>query len=344
MGTLVSRKRFGWIAAAVVAVIGLAWGVHAWRSTAPPAPGDTGVQTSGKRIFWIDSYHEGNPWNDGIGRGISQALQGSGVVLQAFHMDTARNAGDAYANDIALKTKAAVDAFKPDVLIATDDAAQKYVVVPFYRDSEMPVVFAGVNWSAAAYGYPTANVTGMLEFDLVDPLIRALRDYARGERVAYLSGDTQTQAKVVATYNELFFAGKMQVRLVKSFDEFKQAFVALQDSADMLLTGNYAGIAGWDEKAARAFIVEHTKIPTGYVDGYMTPSVLITMGKIPEEQGEYAAQVALAVLGGAKPSAFPLVSNKKAALGLNLLIADKLHIVFTPSMLKNASTVVREER
>ncbi|HEY2928061.1 hypothetical protein, partial [Piscinibacter sp.] len=131
MGTLVSRKRFGWIAAAVVAVIGLAWGVHAWRSTAPPAPGDTGVQTSGKRIFWIDSYHEGNPWNDGIGRGINQALQGSGVVLQAFHMDTARNAGDAYANDIALKTKAAVDAFKPDVLIATDDAAQKYVVVPF---------------------------------------------------------------------------------------------------------------------------------------------------------------------------------------------------------------------
>ena len=344
MATLLSRRRLGWIVAAAAVLIGVVWGLHAWRGAGPPAPGDKRLQYSGKRIFWIDSYHEGNPWNDGIGRGIAQALQGSGVALRAFHMDAARNAGDAYGNDIALKVKAAVEAFKPDVLIATDDAAQKYVVVPFYRDSGLPVVFAGVNWSAEAYGYPTANVTGMLEVDLVDPLVRALREYARGDRVAYLSGETQTQAKVVATYNERFFAGKMQVRLVKSFDEFKQAFVALQHSADMLLTGNYAGIAGWDEKAARSFILEHTTIPTGYVDGYMIPSVLITMGKIPEEQGEYAAQVALAVLGGAKPSAYPLVSNKKAALGLNLVIADKLHIVFTPSMLKNASTVYREDR
>jgi len=344
MSTPVSRKRFGWIAAAVIVAVGLAWGLHTWRSSAPPASAEQRAQHSGKRIFWIDSYHEGNPWNDGIRRGIRGALQGSGVLLEVFHMDTARNAGEAYANGVAQKTKAAIEAFKPDVLIATDDAAQKYVVVPFYRDSETPVVFAGVNWNATTYGYPTANVTGMLEFDLVDPLIRALREYARGDRVAYLSGDTQTQAKVVATYNELFFGGKMQVRLVKDFEEFKQAFVALQGSADMLLTGNYAGIAGWDEKAARAFIMEHTRIPTGYVDGYMTPLVLITMGKIPEEQGEYAAQVALAVLGGAKPSAFPLVSNKKALLGINLVLADKLGIVFSPSMLKNASTVHREER
>jgi len=345
MSTPVSRKHLGWIAAvAVVAATVIVWAFYAWRASTPPASPDKPAPYSGKRVFWVDSYHEGNPWNDGIGRGINQALQGSGVTFQAFHMDTARNAGEAYAKDVALKTKAAIEAFKPDVLIATDDAAQKYVMVPFFRDAGTPIVFAGVNWSAEAYGYPTPNVTGMLEVDLVDPLIRALREYARGDRVAYLSGDTQTQAKVVATYNERFFGGKMQVRLVKSFDEFKQAFVALQDSADMLLTGNYAGIAGWDEKAARAFIVAQTRIPTGYVDGYMTPSVLITMGKIPEEQGEYAAQVALAVLGGAKPSAYPLVSNKKAALGLNLVVADKLHIVFTPSMLKNASTVYREER
>jgi ABC-type uncharacterized transport system substrate-binding protein len=327
-----------------VVTMGVAWGIYAWRGSAAPASADKPVPYSGKRIFWVDSYHEGNPWNDGIGRGIRQALQGSGVIFQAFHMDTARNAGDAYAKEAALRTRAAIDAFKPDVLIATDDAAQKYVVVPFFRDAGTPIVFAGVNWSAEAYGYPTPNVTGMIEVDLVDPLIRALREYARGERVAYLSGDTQTQAKVVATYNQRFFGGRMQVRLVRTFDEFKQAFVALQNSADVLLTGNYAGIAGWDEKAAHLFIVENTRIPTGYVDGYMTPSVLITMGKIPEEQGEYAAQVALAVLGGAKPSDYPLVSNKKAALGLNLAIADKLQIVFTPSMLKNASTVYREQR
>jgi len=306
---------------------------------AAPAP-----DLAGKRILWVDSYHEGNPWNDGIGRGIAGALKDSGVELRAVHMDTARHPEEAFARQAALHAKAVVDAFRPDVVIATDDAAAKYLVVPYLKDTALPVVFAGINWDASAYGFPARNVTGMLEIDLVRPLIRALREHARGERVAYLSGDTQTQAKVVATYNERFFDGKMQVRLVKSFDEFKRAFVEVQRSADMLITGNYAGIAGWDEAAAQAFIVEHTRIPTGYVDGYMTPLVLLTMGKLPEEQGEYAADVALKILRGAQPRDFPLVENKKAVLGINLVLADKLGIVFSPSILKNAGQIYRGER
>ena len=345
MKSIRAGRALGWVAGAVVVVATVVWAVSALRPPVTPGQQPVGAQPSvaGKKVFWIDSYHEGNPWNDGIGRGIQSTLQGSGVALQTFHMDVARNPGDAFATQAGLKAKAAVDAFNPDVLIATDDAAQKYAVVPFYKNTKLPVVFAGVNWDATAYGYPTPTITGMLEVDLVDPLLRALREYAKGDRVAYLSGDTPTQAKVVATYNERFFGGKMQVRLVKTFDEFKQAFVALQSSADMLLTGNYTGIAGWDEKAAKDFIVQNTKVPTGYVDGYMTPLVLITMGKIPEEQGEFAAQVALGILRGHPPSDYPVVPNKKAALGVNLVIAEKLGIVFTPAMLKNATTVVRDQ-
>jgi len=346
MKSFPSTKWVIWTLAAVaVLALMLLWVHNPLQLTAPSAPpSETRPSYAGKRIFWIDSYHQGNPWNDGIGRGIEAVLNGTGVELRSFRMDTARNKGEAFATQAGLKAKAAVDAFKPDVLIATDDAAQKYVVVPFFKNTALPVVFAGVNWDATAYGFPTPTITGMLEVDLVDPLIRALREYARGDRVAYLSGDTETQAKVVATYNERFFAGKMQVKLVKTFDEFKQAFLALQNGSDMLLTGNYAGIADWDEKVAKTFIMANTKIPTGYVDGYMTPLVLITMGKIPEEQGEYAAQIALKILGGAKPSSFPVVPNKKAALGVNLVIAEKLGIVFSPSMLKNATTVYRGDQ
>jgi ABC-type uncharacterized transport system substrate-binding protein len=344
MNVLSNRRSLVWILAAIVllAALALAWRWQRGESAAPGA--NVASSVAGKRVFWVDSYHEGNPWNDGIGRGIKATLDGSGVVFGAFHMDVARHPGDAFASEAARKAKAAIDAFKPDLLVATDDAAQQYLVVPYYKQTTMPVVFAGVNWDGSAYGYPTPHITGMLEVDLVDSLIRALREYAHGDRVAYLSGDTPTQAKVVATYNQRFFAGNMQVKLVKTFDEFKQAFVALQGGTDMLLTGNYAGIAGWDDAAARVFITEHTRIPTGYVDGYMTPLVLVTMGKVPEEQGEYAARVALQILGGTSPSAFPVVSNKKATLGINLVIADKLGIVFTPATLKNATTVYKGEQ
>ncbi|HET9646087.1 MAG TPA: hypothetical protein VFP68_22655 [Burkholderiaceae bacterium] len=300
-------------------------------------------EVAGKRILWVDSYHEGNPWNDGIGRGIVSRLQESGVELHVVHMDTARHADDAFAREAGWRAKLAADDFKPDVVIATDDAAAKYFVVPYLKSGPVPVVFAGINWDASAYGFPASNVTGMVEVDLVKPLVRALRDHAQGDRVAYLSADTRTQAKVVATYNKRFFGGRMSVRLVRIFTEFKRAYLESQRAADMLITGNYAGITGWDEKTARAFVMDSTRIPSGYVDGYMTPLVLITMGKVPEEQGEYAAGVALKILHGAKPADFPLVENKKAVLGLNLLLAEKLGIVFGLSMLKNASIVYRGE-
>ncbi|WP_280155510.1 ABC transporter substrate binding protein [Piscinibacter sp. XHJ-5] len=296
---------------------------------------------AGKRILWVDSYHEGNPWNDGIGRGITATLKGQGVELRILRMDTARHPDEAFARQAAQRAKTAVDDFKPDVVIATDDAAAKYFVVPYLKGGPLPVVFAGINWDASAYGFPTSTITGMLEVDLVRPLVRALREYTRGDRVAYLSADTQTQAKVVATYNQHFFGGQMQVRLVRTVEEFQRAYLETQTMADMLITGNYAGIAGWDDAAARSFIMDRTRIPTGYVDGYMTPLVLITMGKLPEEQGEYAADTALKILRGARPGNLPLAENKKAVLGLNLALADKLGIVFSPALLKNAGIVHR---
>jgi len=298
-------------------------------------------ELAGRRILWVDSCHEGNPWNDGIGRGIAAALKDSGVELRIVRLDLARHSDEAFARQAAQRAKAAVDEFKPHVVIATDDAAARYFVVPHLKDGPLPVVFAGINWDASAYGFPTRTITGMLEVDLVRPLVRTLREYARGDRVAYLSADTQTQAKVVATYNQQFFNGQMQVRLVRTFDEFRRAYLELQTVADMLITGNYTGIAGWNDAAARTFIEDATRIPTGYVDGYMTPLVLVTMGKLPEEQGEYAADTALRILRGAKPGDIPLAENKKAVLGLNLVLADKLGIVFSPVLLKNAGIVYR---
>ncbi|MEW5871340.1 MAG: ABC transporter substrate binding protein [Chloroflexota bacterium] len=318
-------------------------------SCASNPPTETGQEAlletnyAGKKILWVDSYHQGNPWNDGIERGIRKILDGSEVELRIVHMDTARNTSEGFkqaAGQLALER---VQEFEPDVLIASDDNAQKYLVVPYIMNMRLPVVFCGVNWDASIYGYPTTTITGMLEVDPVEPLMRALKDYTRGTQVAYLSGETETQWKVTENYNQRFFDGRMQVHLVKSFDEFKQQFLLIQEQADILITGNYVGIQDWDDAAAQAFIIDNSRIPTGYVDGYMTPLVLITMGKIPEEQGEYAASVALKIIAGAQPSDFPVTTNKQTVLGINLVIAEKLNITFAPSLIKNAEIVYPEQ-
>lgn len=294
------------------------------------------AEYAGKRILWVDSYHEEYAWSAGIEDGVQSGLENSGVDLKIVRMDTKRNSSEEFGQQAALDTKAEIEAFNPDVVIACDDNAQKYLVVPYLKDSELPVVFCGVNWDASPYGYPASNVTGMVEIDLVTQMIDLLEPYAEGNRIAYLTGDSNTERKVFGTYNDRFLNGQLQEAFVTDFDGFKSEYLRLQDEVDMLYFGNNAGITGWDDAAAETFILENAKIPSGSSSDWMSPYVLLIVGKSAAEQGEWAAEAALSILDGTPVSDIPLVENKESSLILNLNLADKLGVVFTPSMLRYA--------
>jgi ABC-type uncharacterized transport system substrate-binding protein len=229
-----------------------------------------------------------------------------------------------------------IQEFKPDVVIASDDNASKYLVMPYYRDAELPFVFCGVNWDASIYGYPYRNATGMVEVDLADQMVELLRPYAQGNRIGYLSITSFSEHKITRIYNQRFFHGRMKVYLVKTFSEFKQAFINAQKEVDMLHISNYAGIDRWDQDEAEKFILEHTRIPTGARLPWMKPFALITLAKVPEEQGIWAANTALKILRGTPPSAIPIVTNKRARLAINMKVAKHLGIVFEPAVLETA--------
>jgi ABC-type uncharacterized transport system substrate-binding protein len=311
----------------------------------PEAEAESEIQSpyAGKKIVWVDSYHAEYEWSAEIEQGLRDVLDETGVELKIIRMDTKRNDGDAYAQAAALTAKAEIEAFQPDLVIASDDGAQKHLVVPYLKDTDLPVIYCAVNWDASEYGFPASNVTGMIEVDLVVQMVELLKPYAQGERLAYLSGDTTTDRKVVPIYNERFFNGEMTGVFVQTFDEFKEEYVRLQDETDILYFGNNAGIEGWDDEAAEAFILENTKIPTGSRSTWMGPFVLITLAKLGQEQGEWAAQTALNILDGAPIATIPEAENKQGQLILNLHIAEQLDAVFTPSMLRNAEIYGLEE-
>ena len=121
------------------------------------------AEFSGKKILIIDSYHEGYPWSDGTVAGAQTGLKDSGVDIKIFRMDTKRNTSDEFAKQAGEKAKAFIEEYKPDVVIASDDPAAKYIIVPFYKDAALPFVFCGVNWDAGIYGFPFKNTTGMVE-------------------------------------------------------------------------------------------------------------------------------------------------------------------------------------
>ncbi len=304
-------------------------------STAAPENA-TAANYAGKKIVYVNSYHEGYPWSDGIETGLHTILDGTGVELKIIRLDTKQNPDVEFGKAAGAKAWSEIQAYKPDLVITSDDNAQKYLVVPFMMNSQIPVIFNGVNWDGSAYGIPTANMTGMIEVELPNQLVEMLKSNAKGERVGYITVDTETERKVVDIYNQRFFNGQMTTYWVKTQEEFKTAFLTAQQEVDILMMGNNAGSDVWDEAGMKQFVLDNTTIPTGSINDWMAPYSLLTLAKSSQEQGEWSAQAALSILGGTPPSDIPVAENKKGQLIVNLELADKLGVVFAPSLLKNA--------
>ena len=305
------------------------------QSTLGPTPAPA-ANYAGKKVVFINSYHEGYEWSDGIEHGIHNVLDGTGIEVKFIRLDTKRNQDVEFGKKAGEQAKAEIDAFKPDVIIAADDNAQKYVIVPYYKDTATPVVFAAVNWDASIYGYPASNVTGMIEVELPGQIVEQLKPYAKGARIGFISIDESTERKTAKTYNDRFFNGQMKTYWATTMDEFKAVFLKAQDEVDMLFMNNNAGAKEWDEAEMEKFILANTKIPAGTINSWMVPYSLLALTKVPEEQGEWSAQTALRIIDGTPVSSIPVVENKKGNLALNLRMAEKLGVVFPPSMLKNA--------
>lgn len=334
-----SLKRLTLILAGLLALSGM---LAACQPPPPPVENapvtdqTTAATYGGKRVFYVDSYHIGYEWSDGIEAGFRQALDGTGIMIEAFHLDTKRNTSPEFCEQAGVEAAAALEAFNPDVVVATDDNAQKCVVVPFLKDKAIPVIYLGVNWDASSYNYSTDQITGMVEIDLVPSMLSHLREYAKGEKVGYVTVASETEDKVISVYNEQFLDGTMQSYTVKTYEEFKAAFLQAQTETDMVIIGNNAGIDVWNEAEAEQFFLENTHIPTATIYDWLAPYVLLTMAKVAEEQGEWGAQTTLRILDGTPVADIPYVSNKKGNLILNLDLAAQMNVVFAPAILRNA--------
>jgi ABC-type uncharacterized transport system substrate-binding protein len=293
---------------------------------------------AGKRILYIDSYHEGWPWNDRIASGIAKVLDGTGVELQIFYMDSKRNTEEEYKIRIGRQVRQLIEDWNPDAVIASDDNAAKYVIAPYFMESSLPFVFCGINWDPTIYGFPTSNVTGIIEVNLVDKMLKQLSRYSRGNRIGYLASDTYTERQDAEHYKNILGIELTEEVFVTSYQEWKVQFSELQDKVDILIVGT-PGLGDFDYVDAEQFILANTSIPTGSMNEFIMPYALLGYLKVPEEFGIWSAQTALQIIDGTPPSEIPMTTNQRFELILNLKVADRLGIIFSTSLLKNAKIV-----
>lgn len=289
------------------------------------------------RCLYVSSYHPEYVWNFGIEKGMDPLLEGK-CEVRKFYLDTQRNTDPKFAEKKVLEAKALIEQYKPDVVIACDDPASKYLVMPYLRNAAVPVVFCGINWTIEPYGYPYANATGMIEVSPVKPLLtQALATIGKIKTATFIAADVLTQHKEFEQVSAIFEKEgiKLSPAFVKTFDEWKAAYVSAQKS-DLIYVSNPAGVTGWnDAKAAEHALVHARKLSVTTYDQVM-PYAMLGMVKIAEEQGEWAAKVALRVLAGASPKDIPVIANRRWNIYANLKLLDKARTRLSDPVLHKA--------
>lgn len=293
---------------------------------------------AGKRVYYVASYHQGYPWSDSILKNIQAVFADKNIVFEHFDMDAKRNPSIEYSKNIALQAKAKIEQFRPDVLIVSDDNATKYLVEPYFNGN-LPVVFCGVNWGVSEYKFNRKTVTGMVEVELIDDIVRNLRDFALGNRIGFIGIDGYTERKLPSYFDSLFKISLDKTYFVKNFEEWKQAYLKAQQEVDMLLVHNPDGLPQWDNVAAKSFVEENTRIPSGTSSSFTTQFSLIGIIRLPEEQGRWAAETALKVLRAQPVSSIPFATNKEGKLVINMRLGNKLKITFKPALLRTAEII-----
>lgn len=293
----------------------------------------------GKKIMYIDSYHPEMVWVKGITAGINEVLADTEVEFKTVHLDTKHKSNEAQIRQAAQAAKSDIDSFQPDVVITSDDNAVKYVLQPYYKNTDLPFVFCGLNAKPETYGLPYRNATGMLEISLANQVVRLLKNYVQGDKVGLLGVNRFSQREVARYHQETLNITYEKIYLVETFAQWQEKYQQLQTEVDLLILLINDGITGWDDQKAKEFMKQHTKIPSGTEQYSMTPFSMIGITIVPEEHGRWAANTALKILEGMSPAALPMTKNKGGKLIINLSIANQLGILFDMELLKMAEVI-----
>ena len=279
------------------------------------------------KVLYINSYHAEYPPASDVTRAVEATLKVNSIPFKTLFLDTKRNSEQKYIERKIDEIRKEIELYKPNLLIAADDNVIKYLIEPYYKNSKLPVVFCGVNWTCNQYGLPTQNVTGMLEVLPLEETIRTVREYyPKSKKMLVLSENTTSErsnSKILAAlYQELDL--EVDYALVDDFEEWKNAFKKANDLYDLIYLPTNGAIKNWNEKEAKEFVQSAIKKPVITCDDFMMKYAVFGLTKIAAEQGEWASQTAVDILNGKSPSEIAVTKNTETNAWLNKVLASKI--------------------
>jgi len=297
-----------------------------------------------KKCVYINSYHVGFVWSDTLSSHLKKELKDTCKILE-FNMDSKRNKSLVFIKNKALEAKRLIDKEKPDIVITSDDNAAKYLIQPYFKNSKIPFVFSGVNWSAKEYGFPYSNVTGIIEVTPINELYKIAQYISKGKRAIFIGDDTITDKKDLKQF--IKFAIKRNISLdsalVNTTKEWKEAYKFAQKKYDFIILGHNSAIKDWNDKKIKTFLLKHSKKLVLTTYSWMVPFSTIGLTIRAEEQGQWAGNTAKAILNGYAIENIAITTNHIWNKYINMTLANLAKINIPKDILFNYKKFDMEE-
>lgn len=305
------------------------------------------AQAAPYNVLVVMSYDESYPWVQEIRAGIETALADKAEITY-FYLNTQKNAEQGPQK--AKEAFALYQRLQSDGIIAADDNAQSMFVVPYLKDQvDTPVMFCGVNAEPVLYGYPAANVSGILErlhtkesIVLAKQLVPSIGTFAYLMRKSSSAELLRSQIEQETTdYLAKFVAFKTPTTLQEMMADVEE----LRARCDLLFVETLSGLPDEQGKPMTdddliPLIAETFGKPTvGNNRYHVKNGLLCAVIKMGEEQGETAANMLLQAMQGTPISQIPIVKNTKGKRLLNVDAMKALGIKPKPYMLQGIELI-----
>lgn len=275
----------------------------------------TASARSPQRVLLLNSYHHGFEWSDDVTRGVRSGLRhSSGVELLVEYMDRRRDESQAGLEALDRLYLTKYEHAQPDLIIAADDAAVRFVISR--RDRlfpGVPVVFCGVNEHRGTSAYVSKSpeqrpwLTGVLELVDVEATVNlALRLHPGTRNIVLVGeGDAAGYERNLALTHSGLSVRRILTQHV-SLATIQRQLASLSKDSIILFTPFSRDSLGRQLTLAEStrFVVESSPVPVyglsknslgfGIVGGKMSDGFV---------QGHIAGEMATSVLGGASPGA-----------------------------------------
>jgi ABC-type uncharacterized transport system substrate-binding protein len=305
------------------------------------------------RILHVMSYHSPMGWSDGQFAAFKTAFERVPVEYRVLRMEANRNRSLAWAQAKGREARDLIEAWKPDLVYATDDDAQEHVT-RHYVNRATPFVVSGVNRDPAVYGFTGArNVAGVLEpVHIAETynLLRAVVPHAR--RFAIVTDEAPSMLALAADVKRHIEAtpGAELVALdvVRSFEAYQRAVRGYEGRADAIWPLGVHGLTDAGGKPVSReevmrWTAENSRLPDlAFWSERVEKGTLVAVTVSSREQGLAAGRIARAILlEGKSPAALGVRPDTKGVPMISLARAGKLGLRVKSGVLLSAEVVNR---